>query len=329
VIEALAWAEGRVEAVTLGLPRTLWRDSAPLTNPHISRGGVGCCLRRTSGAADILVWPQCISSEAPVCWTPTPIIGLIGIAGLTNETVFAYVGNQLVAVSERRMRVVHRASGEVSNATLSPSGGRIAWTEKAGADRSILVASFGRDQEVGDVTRLGATTSAPTWVGESSVAWSEPALGGQSLEIRMAMIGGQPRILGRTSRMIRAVAAGADGATLVVCAEGFLRRGEGERRGTEPGLWISSAPFDTFVCALSKSSDPWNLHVTGTVVLAAPSVRGHDLLASIAGDGAVVAHVGGPIQGLAVSPDEKRVIYRSFGSTGGLIEQDIVPLRGR
>src|SRR4029078_9410520 len=162
---------------------------------------------------------------------------------------------------------------------------------------------------------------------ESAVAWSEPTADQNSLSLRLTTIGHGTRELGRTSRMVRGLAATGNGSTLVVAAEGSLRGSRGRARGTEPGLGIASGPFDDFECVLNWSGHPGGLHVYGSVVLAAPSVPGQYVLAAVTAAGATAANVQGPARALAVSPDGTRVVYRTFGPTGSLMEQDIAPLR--
>jgi hypothetical protein len=51
------------------------------------------------------------------------------------------------------------------------------------------------------------------------------------------------------------------------------------------------------------------------------------VLAAVTAAGATAANAQGPTRALAVSPDGTRVVYRTFGPTGSLMEQNIEALR--
>jgi hypothetical protein len=325
--EALAWREVAVRFVDLPPPRVLHRDSKPLSDVHIAADGRACCLRRVPGFAEVLVWPDGFGPEAPACWTPTPIADVLGVAGLAGDAVVLFARNELIEVSPHRTRVIHRAAGLVTEALVSPRATRVAWTERADEEWLLSVGTLQDQGVLSEVVTIGSTLSGAAWVGESAVAWSEAALDRGSLSLRVTTIGHDTRELGRTSRMVRGLAAAGDGSTLAISAEGLLRRGPGKPRGTEPGLWITSAPFDGFECVLNWSAGPGGCHVYRSVVLTAPSVPGQHVLAAVTAAGATAANVQGPTRALAVSPDGARVVYRTFGPTGSLMEQNIEALR--
>jgi hypothetical protein len=325
LIEALAWREVAVRLVNLPPPRVLHQGF--LTDVHIAADGRAYCLRRVPGFADVLAWPDGIGPEAPACWTPTPMADVLGVAGIIGDAVVLYARNELIEVSSRRTRVIHRAKGLVTEAMVSPRATRVAWTETADEGWLLSVGTLQDEGIRSDVMTIGSTVSGAAWVGESAVAWSEVALDKGSLSLRVTTIGRDTREFGRTSRMVRGLAAAGDGSTLAITSQGFLRRGPGTPRGTEPGLWIASAPFDRFECVLNWSAQPRHLRVYRSVVLTLPSVPGQDVLAAVTAAGATAAKVEGPVQGLAVSPDGTRVLYRTFGPTAALMEQNIEALR--
>ena len=312
-----------VRFVNLTPPRVL--HPGFLTDVHIAADGRAYCLRRGPGFAEVLAWPDGIGPEAPACWTPKPMADVLSVAGLVGDAVVLVVENELIEVSSRRTRVIHRAKGLVTEAMVSPRATRVAWIERGG-----WLLSVGTLQDQGilsDVTAIGSTVGGAAWVDESAVAWSEVARDKGSLSLRVTTIGHDTRELGRTSRMVGGLAAAGDGSTLAIAAGGFLRRDPGKPRVTEPGLWIASAPFDRFECVLNWSALPHHLHVSRSIVLAAPSVPGQDVLAAVTAAGATAAKIEGPAQGLAVSPDGTRVLYRTFGPTAALMEQNIEALR--
>jgi hypothetical protein len=327
VTEALAWREVAVRFVKLPPPRVLHRDSKPLSDVHIAADGRACCLRRVPGFAEVLVWPDGIGPEAPACWTPTPIADVLGVAGLIGDAVVVFARNELIEVSSRRTRVIHRAADLVTEAMVSPRATRLAWTERTDEGWLLSVGTLQDEGILSDVMTIGSTVSGATWVGESAVAWSEVALDKGSLSLRLTTIGHDTRELGRTSRIVRGLAAAGDGSTLVVASEGSLRGSRGRAHGTEPGLWISPAPFNGFECVLNWSANPGSLHVYQSMVLTAPSVPGQHVLAAVTAAGATATNVQGPTRALAVSPDATRVVYRTFGPTGSLMEQNIEALR--
>ena len=298
-----------------------------LTDVHIAADGRACCLRRVPGFAEVLVWPDGIGSGAPACWTPTPMAGVLSVAGLVGDAVVLVAENELIEVSSRRIRIIHRAKGLVTEATVSPRATRVAWVERADGEWLLSVGTLEDQGILSDVMTIGSTVSGAAWVDDSAVAWSEVALDKGSLSLRVTTIGHDTRELGRTSRMVGGLAAAGDGSTLAIAAVGFLRRSPGKPRVLEPGLWIASSPFDRFECVLNWSAQPRHLRVYRSVVLTAPSVPGQDVLAAVTPAGATAARIEGPAQGLAVSPDGRRVFYRTFGPTAALVEQNIEALR--
>ena len=325
--EALAWREVAVKFVKLPPPRVL--HPGFLTDVHIAADGRACCLRRAPGFAEVLAWPDGIGPEAPACWTPTPMADVLGVAGIVGDAVVLYARNELIEVSSRRTSVIHRAKGRVTEAMVSPRATRLAWTETAAEGWLLSVGTLQDEGILSDVMTIGSTVGGAAWVDESTVAWSEVALDKNSLSLRVTTIGHDTRELGRTSRMVSGLRAAGDGSTLAIAAPGgFLRRDRGKPRGLEPGLWVTSAPFDGFECVLNWSAGPRHLHVSRSIVLAAPSVPAQDVLAAVTAAGATAAKIEGPAQGLAVSPDGKRVLYRTFGPAAALMEQNIEALRG-
>jgi hypothetical protein len=324
--EALAWREVAVRWVNLPPPRVL--HPGFVTDVHIAVDGRAYGLRRVSGFAEVLAWPDGLGPEAPASWTPTPMADVLGVAGIVGDAVVLYARNELIEVSARATRVIHRAKGLVTEAMVSPRGTRVAWTETADEGWLLSVGTFQDQGTLSDVMTIGSTVGGAAWVDESAVAWSEVALDRNSLSVRVTAIGRDTRELARTSRIISALAAAGDGSTLAIAAQGSLRRGQGRPRASEPGLWIASAPFDRFECVLNWSAQPRHLRVYPSVLITAPSVPGQDVLAAVTAAGATAATIEGPRQGLAVWPDGTRIACRTFGPNAALVEQDIEALRG-
>jgi hypothetical protein len=329
--DPLVWRETRREWVDLPESVALYADDLPIADILVAASGAVAALRRDSNRAEVLVWPSEPGGSAE-SWTSGQRIDLLEIAGFDGSRLYGNTGSSLLAISNGRIDELYRSKNHVVRLQANRDGSHLLWIEKSRRSRAFG-AAVGLLPKVSQLMTDGECYRA-VWMSGNEVI-TQSVVEDRRREVLTVVashaigVAASVRLL-ETRRSISALAGPVDGRLFYLAADGLIA---GVARSTDArpgGVWqaqLRDRKAPRCVADIVPALDP--VAVPHGCLFAAAGGSGTHTTLVYAGEGACrLAKIPWPIREFALVKDGQGLLFRLFGSRGGIRRLDLTPLLG-